>query len=196
MTKTSVNAIELVNGSNDATLASPLTGNHVVFRKSRGRLNAMPQKKLKLVSGGQTGAHRAAPDFAIKHGIPYDGWCPKGRLAEDGQVPARYRLKETSTSVYSERTELNVRDSDGTVVLTISPKLSGGSLETFLFAKKQSKPVLHLFRHGSTSPGNELRRFVQEQKIQILDVAGRRASNEPAVGACVKEVLETALAAA
>src|SRR5947207_12889465 len=183
MTKTSVNAIELVNGSNDATLASPLTGNHVVFRKSRGRLNAMPQKKLKLVSGGQTGAHRAAPDFAIKHGIPYDGWCPKGRLAEDGQVPARYHLKETSTSVYSEGTELNVRDSDGT-------------LETFLFAKKQSKPVLHLFRHGSTSPGNELRRFVQEQKIQILDVAGRRASNEPAVGACVKEVLETALAAA
>lgn len=33
----------------------------------------------KIVSGGQTGADRAALDFAIKHKIPHGGWAPKGR---------------------------------------------------------------------------------------------------------------------
>jgi hypothetical protein len=41
----------------------------------------------KIVSSGQTGADRAALDFAIKHKIPHSGWVPKGRLVEDvGEV--------------------------------------------------------------------------------------------------------------
>jgi hypothetical protein len=44
----------------------------------------------KIVSGGQTGADRAALDWAISRGVPHGGWCAKGRKAEDGPIPARY----------------------------------------------------------------------------------------------------------
>ena len=75
----------------------------------------------KIISGGQTGVDRAALDFAIEHDIPYGGWCPKGRKAEDGPIGSRYLLKETPTSTYPQRTEWNVRDSDGTVIFSLAP---------------------------------------------------------------------------
>jgi len=81
----------------------------------------------KINSGSQTGADRAALDFAIEHGIPHGGWCPGGRKAEDGPIDSRHRLKETPSGDYVERTEWNVRDSDGTVVLSIAAVLKGGS---------------------------------------------------------------------
>jgi hypothetical protein len=63
--------------------------------------NASNPKIEKIVSGGQTGADRAALDFAIEHGIPHGGWCPKGRKAEDGPIDPRYLLRETPTSATS-----------------------------------------------------------------------------------------------
>jgi hypothetical protein len=72
-----------------------------------------------LVSGGQTGADRAALDFAIQHGLKHGGWCAKGRRAEDGRIPGWYELKETQATSYVQRTEWNVRDSDGTVIFTV-----------------------------------------------------------------------------
>ena len=41
----------------------------------------------RIISGGQTGADRAALDFAIKMDLPHGGWVPVGRLAEDGRSP-------------------------------------------------------------------------------------------------------------
>jgi predicted Rossmann-fold nucleotide-binding protein len=70
----------------------------------------------RIVSGGQTGADRAGLDVAIELGISHGGWVPQGRLAEDGEVPALYNLRETRTRNCLERTKLNVRDSDGTVI--------------------------------------------------------------------------------
>ena len=70
----------------------------------------------KIVSGGQTGADRAALDFAISKKIPHGGWVPKGRLAEDGPLPKKYKLQEMSTDSYQDRTEQNVIDADGTVI--------------------------------------------------------------------------------
>src|SRR5689334_4915266 len=104
--------------------------------------------RIRIISGGQTGADRAALDFAIERGSPYGGWCPKRRLAEDGPIPAYYQLQQTSTKAYPLRTEWNVRDSDGTVVFTINPALSGGSRRTLLLAEKYNKPVLHLPREA------------------------------------------------
>jgi hypothetical protein len=40
----------------------------------------------RIVSGGQTGVDRAALDVALELGIPCGGWCPRGRLAEDGAI--------------------------------------------------------------------------------------------------------------
>jgi hypothetical protein len=69
----------------------------------------------KIVSGGQTGADRAALDWALSHQLPCGGWCPKGRKAEDGPIEAKYPLKESPSASYLQRTEWNVRDSDATV---------------------------------------------------------------------------------
>ena len=90
----------------------------------------MPNKNIslcKIVSGGQTGADRAGLDWAIRARIPHGGWCPKGRRAEDGLIPAQYQLIETPNRDYSQRTAWNVRDSDGTVIFSFGPSLSGGS---------------------------------------------------------------------
>src|SRR6187200_1547206 len=98
----------------------------------------------KIISGGQTGADRAALDFAIEHDIPHGGWCPRGRLAEDGKIEAGYELKETPDVYYPQRTEWNVRDSDGTVIFTIARRLTGGSALTRELAVEYRKPCLHL----------------------------------------------------
>jgi hypothetical protein len=126
----------------------------------------------KIVSGGQTGADRAALAWAIERGIPHGGWCPKGRLAEDGGVPARYKLTETFTSRYLQRTESNVRDSDGTVVLTISPILSGGSKKTAFLAKMHKKPVIHICR--KTEKPSDYPRSV----TRAASSTGRRAKSD------------------
>jgi hypothetical protein len=104
-----------------------------------------PMKSIpKIVSGGQTGADRAALDWALEHGLTCGGWCPKGRKAEDGVIEAKYPLKESSSSSYPQRTEWNVRDSDGTVVFSLAPKLTGGSLKTVEFARKHNKHWIHV----------------------------------------------------
>ena len=143
-----------------------------------------------IVSGGQTGADRAALDFAIERGIPHGGWCPKGRRAEDGPIDARYRLKETLSPDYVQRTEWNARDSDGTAVFSIGQILTGGSKKTVEFARKHGKPVLHLSRSGGpVPPETALREFIEKHRIKVLNVAGPRASKEPEVPGFVAAVL-------
>ena len=80
----------------------------------------------KIISGGQTGADRAALDFALKFSISHGGWIPKGRIAEDGPLPEKYQLQEMPTSSYPKRTEQNVIDSDGTVIFSRG-KPTGGT---------------------------------------------------------------------
>src|SRR5438105_2044217 len=85
---------------------------------------------MKIISGGQTGADRAALDFAIARGIAHGGWCPRGRLAEDGRIEERYQLMETPSKDPIQRTEWNARDSDATLVFSIARQLTGGSRKT------------------------------------------------------------------
>ena len=135
----------------------------------------------KIISGGQTGVDRAALDVALELGLPCGGWCPKGRRAEDGTVPDRYPLKETSSSDYRVRTEKNIEESDGTLVLAWGPPMGGTAL-TLKLARRHHKPyfVVDLV-HG----GDAL--FVQEwgwaKEIRILNVAGPRESEAPGIHA-------------
>ncbi len=147
---------------------------------------------VKIVSGGQTGADRAALDWAIARGLPHGGWCPRGRKAEDGTIPKRYRLTETPSDGYLQRTEWNVRDSDGTVILSLSQTLTGGSSKTAELARQHGKPWLHLAKDASEATGERLHRFVQEHGIHVLNVAGPRASTEPNIGAFVRAALDLA----
>jgi hypothetical protein len=145
----------------------------------------------RIVSGGQTGVDRAALDFAIKHGIPHGGWCPRGRWAEDGVIEDHYELNETPDSRCTQRTEWNVRDSDGTVIFTVAVPLSGGSALTRKFALFHGKPCLHLARlaDGDRAPAR-LREFIHQHQIKILNIAGPRLSTEADAAAFAAEVLE------
>jgi len=143
----------------------------------------------KIISGGQTGADRAALDWALSHNLPCGGWCPKGRKAEDGIIAAKYPLKESSSSSYIQRTEWNVRDSDGTIVLSIAATLSGGSEKTLDLARKHCKPYLHILA-GQTNAADRLRTFLAENVIHTLNVAGPRESKETSLAQFVVETLD------
>jgi hypothetical protein len=144
-----------------------------------------------IVSGGQTGADRAALDWAIVMGIPHGGWCPRGRRAEDGKISDCYKLRETQSTKYAQRTEWNVRDSDGTVIFTVDPHLRGGSKRTWEFAREYRKPWIHLSRTVPLEESVEqLRQLFLRHSIAVLNVAGSRASTEPEVGVFVRAVLD------
>ena len=145
----------------------------------------------KIISGGQTGADRAALDWAIANNIPHGGWCPKGRLAEDGVIDTKYNLQETPKSEYLQRTEWNVRDSDATAIFSIAPILTGGSLATAEIAAAQRKPCLQLSEAQSISENaTDLRKFLKEHNVGKLNVAGPRASGEPEVGMLVTDIFD------
>ena len=152
-----------------------------------------PRVIEKLISGGQTGADIAALDVALKHGFPHGGWCPKGRKSLDGPIPACYNVFETPSDSYLQRTEWNVRDTDGTVVFTLASEATGGSLKTIGFARKHKKPCIHIPRSGGNyDPAAVLLRFVEEHQIKRLNVAGSRESKEPGIHGWVMQVLEDA----
>ena len=98
---------------------------------------------IKIISGGQTGVERAALDVALKHKIPHGGWVPKGRLAEDGFIPAKYNLKEILLENYPLKTEQNVIDSDGTLIISHG-LLTGGPAMHAKIALKRGRPNLHI----------------------------------------------------
>src|ERR1044071_1200549 len=71
------------------------------------------------------------------------GWCPAGRLAEDGLIPERYPVMELANAGYAERTTLNVADSDGTLIIS-NGELIGGTRETVERCVEMQKPYLVL----------------------------------------------------
>lgn len=132
----------------------------------------------KIISGGQAGVDRAALDWAIAHGISYGGWCPEGRLAEDGVIPLHYKLEELQGAGYRQRTRKNVLDSDGTLILNMG-ELDGGTLQTARFAQQHGKScwIVQL-------DGNDVEQQVERLRdwlygCRVLNVAGPRESKRP-----------------
>ncbi|WP_442482767.1 putative molybdenum carrier protein [Aeoliella sp. SH292] len=161
-----------------------------------------PLSTVTIVSGGQTGADRAALDFAIEHAMPHGGWCPRGRRAEDGAIDDRYNLRETSSGSYHIRTRQNIEDSDATVVITIAREVTGGTALTLRLAEELDKPLLHLARNAHTRPGiasairkdaEALNQFLTEHGVGTLNIAGPRASTEPKIASYVWSVLAAAM---
>jgi hypothetical protein len=145
----------------------------------------------KLVSGGQTGVDRAALDVAIELGIPCGGWCPKGRFAEDGAIPACYPLRETPLDEYAQRTEWNVRDSDATLIITWGAP-AGGTAFTADMAAKWKKPccVVNLDEPVEMARTCE---WIGTVRARVLNVAGPRASRGPQIYPEARQFLLTLL---
>jgi hypothetical protein len=133
----------------------------------------------KIVSGGQTGVDRAALDVALKLGLPCGGWCPRGRRADDGRIDLRYPLTETPWDGYPQRTEWNVRDSDGTLVLTRDTP-DRGTVLTVELARRYGRP--HLVIDLATPPDAEqVWAWAGENQVGVLNVAGPRESSCPGI---------------
>lgn len=145
----------------------------------------------KIVSGGQTGVDRAALDVALELGLACGGWCPKGRKTEDGTVPAHYPLIETPSEDYAQRTAWNVRDTDGTLVLT-QGEPTGGTLQTIEEAAHFGKPcrVIDLANPPNLS---SVCAWIAEHRIRVLNVAGPRESKSPGVYARTRPFLRQIL---
>jgi hypothetical protein len=133
----------------------------------------------KVVSGGQTGVDRAGLDAAREAGLPVGGYCPKGRLAEDGTVPECYPLTELDNDRYASRTEKNVVDSDGTLVLNIG-ELTDGTKATVDFAKQHGRPYLVLQLEAEPDL-QECHDWLEQHRLKTLNVAGPRESKRPGI---------------
>jgi hypothetical protein len=151
----------------------------------------LPVQVTRIVSGGQTGADRGGLDAAIELGIEHGGWCPRGRRAEDGTIPARYRLTETDSDRYDVRTERNVVDSDGTSVFTRGAP-TGGSALTVALARRHGCPLLCVDLDAEPNPAPRVRAWLAAEKIRVLNVAGTRESGCPGLAADVRAVLVAA----
>lgn len=133
----------------------------------------------KVISGGQTGVDRAGLDAAFKAGVAIGGYCPKGRLAEDGTIPDIYPMAEMDTPEFFHRTEKNVLESDGTLILN-KDALTEGTKLTYDFTLKHGKPslVVQLDAEELTKP-EQVIRWIEGQQIGVLNIAGPRESKFP-----------------
>ena len=149
---------------------------------------------MRVVAGGQTGVDRGALEAALELDVPCGGWCPAGRRAEDGPIPATFPVVELPGAGYAERTCKNVLDSDGTLIIFCG-QLTGGSLLTAKLAQDHGKPLLLLDaeRLTNAAAASEVVDFVRTRHIDTLNVAGPRASDWPAGEAWAREVMHRAL---
>ena len=131
--------------------------------------------KPTIVSGGQTGIDQTALDWTIERDWPHGGFCPKGRIAEDGIIPEKYGLKEAMTSDYDTRTLLNVIHSDATLILSALPLAEGAAL-TAKYAQKERKTLFVLSPGFSRDDLLPIHFFLANRDDCILNIAGPRLS--------------------
>jgi hypothetical protein len=156
-------------------------------QKTRRSSDAKALPVRRIISGGQTGVDRAALDAAIDLGLEHGGSCPKGRRAEDGRIDRRYRLKETESTEYAVRTERNVVDSDGTLIICRGEP-TGGTMLTLRLAERHVKPVLRVSPVERRAVA-AIRKWLIQNAIGVLNVAGPRESTSPGVGARARQLL-------
>lgn len=134
-------------------------------------------KNIEIISGGQSGVDRAALDFALENGISCGGYCPKGRLAEDGIIDKKYPLLETQSSIYQERTRLNIEQSDAILVI-FEKDLGKGTKLAIEFAEKTNKPIFVAKMPSNNQLLEEVIIWLNKLKPIRLNIAGPRESSD------------------
>ena len=140
----------------------------------------------KIVSGGQTGADRAALDAAIESNFPHGGYCPKDRKAEDGRLDSIYLLEEIEGG-YNQRTRMNAETTDGTIIF-YKDLLEGGTEQTMLLCIKLKKPykLIDIDLVDVALAAEKILSFASENQIETLNIAGPRSSKCPTMYPYVK----------
>lgn len=135
---------------------------------------------MKIVSGAQSGVDRAALDAAMERGVEVGGWCPEGRTASDGVIPAKYPVRELAGAGYRQRTKQNVMDSDGTAVFYFGFPVGGTELTIRLCIQEKKPYVLIDAEELSVDRAAEkILLFIKLQSLSVLNVAGPGADREP-----------------
>lgn len=135
----------------------------------------------RVISGGQTGADRAALVAARAVGVPTGGWMPKGFLAHDGTHPefaTRYGVQETDYSRYQPRTARNVKGSDATVRIATNWD-SAGEVLTLDLCRANQKPHLDV-TPGEQAPAT-VAAWITANDIRVLNVAGNSEQTSPGI---------------
>ena len=154
----------------------------------KGVRETRPMIPGKIVSGGQTGVDRGALEAAMSSERLAGGWCPAGRLAEDGAIPRRYSVVELDSADYEARTRQNIIDSDATLVLHRGV-VSGGTRITVEYAEELGRPFL-VMRLGSANGLGITAAWLSEIRPNVLNIAGPRESKVPGVQAESRRWLE------
>lgn len=152
--------------------------------------------ELRIISGGQTGVDRGALDAALAAGAPCGGWCPAGRLDENGIIPSHYPLSELPRGGYFARTIRNLQEAGGTLILYFG-ELEGGTAETLVRCLKHHRPFC-LVDAAEVETGRIVQKaagFVRSHRLESLNVAGPRASKHPEAYACAFTVVTNLIAA-
>ena len=148
----------------------------------------------RVISGGQTGVDQAALRAAKDCGLEIGGWCPPGRECEAGVIPAEFPLKETPQErspnaldvPRSQRSEWNVRDSDGTLVIVTGDDT--GTEWTIECTRSYGRPVL-VCEIADPEAHEEIRRWLTKNRIVVLNVAGPSEKTAPRIAARVHVLL-------
>jgi hypothetical protein len=157
-----------------------------------------------VISGGQTGVDQAALRTAQADNLEIGGWCPPGRICESGEIPESFPLKETPHDrsprapdvPRSLRTEWNVRDSDGTLIL--QPQTGAlpdaGTEWTKRCAEIYRKPLLICDPRDPTLVQTGIE-WLGKNQIRTLNVAGPSEKTHPGIGELTSRFLSAVFAA-
>jgi hypothetical protein len=156
---------------------------------------------IKIISGGQTGVDQAALKAALDLGFEIGGWCPPGRICENGLISSEFPLKETETERSQDapdiprslRTELNVRDADATLIIQPSGfEPDPGTQWTMECAKSFNKPLL-IVDPTAVSALEHILVWLRKNNIDTLNVAGPSESQSPGIFSKSHELIKKVL---
>ena len=147
-----------------------------------------------VVSGGQTGADRAALEAARDAGIETGGWVHLRGRAEDGALPDCYpNTKGMCSAVPAIRTRCDVIGSDDTAIFHHG-NIFGGTRHTMEAVSEFGKTLLclDLSKWSAAFAATRLLDWVTAEGVEVLKVAGPRQTEDRNIYSAVRAVLARA----